>query len=47
MIQMFEVTRTGRNVCGTWDIDKEHCSFIAWSFVAYRAVTHGGGFLIG
>ena len=32
MIQRFEVTATGMNVCGTWHIDKECCSFIAWSF---------------
>ena len=29
MIQRFEVTAIGTNVCGIWDITKEHCSFIA------------------
>ena len=28
MIQRFEVTATGMNVCGTWDIDREFCSLI-------------------
>ena len=32
MIQRFEVAVTGTNVHGAWDTDKEHCSFIAWSF---------------
>ena len=32
MIQRLEVTATGMIVHGTWDIDKEHCSFIAWPF---------------
>ena len=35
---------TGTNVCDTWDIDREHCSPIAWSSLAYRAVIHDGGF---
>ena len=26
MIQRFQVTVTGKNVCDTWDIDREHCS---------------------
>ena len=30
MIQRFEVIETGTNACSTWDIDKEHYSFIAW-----------------
>ena len=47
MIQRFEVTATGMNVCGTWDINKEHCSFTAWSLLAYRAVIHYGGFVNG
>ena len=47
MIQRFEVTATGMNVCGTWDIDREPCSFIAWSFLAYRAITQEGGFMRG
>ena len=34
MIQRFEVTATGMNVHGTWDIDREHCSFSAWPFLA-------------
>ena len=34
MILRFEITATGINVCGTWDIDKEHCSPIACSFLA-------------
>ena len=42
MIQRFEVTATGTNVCGTWDIDREHCSPIAWSCLAYKAVIHDG-----
>ena len=32
MIKRFEVTAKGMNVCGAWDIDKEHCSPIAWLF---------------
>ena len=47
MSQWFEVTATGMNVCGVWDIDREHCSPIAWSFLAYRAVIHDGGFVRG
>ena len=43
MIQRFEVTATGTNICDTWDIDREHCSSIAWSFLAYRVVIHDGG----
>ena len=31
MIQRFEVTATDMNVCGAWAIDREQCSFIAWS----------------
>ena len=38
MIQSFEVTAMGMNVCGTWDIDTEHSSLTAWSFLAYMAV---------
>ena len=26
MIQRFEVTATGMNVCGAWDIEREHYS---------------------
>ena len=40
MIQRFQVTAKGMNVCGIGDIDKEHCSFIAWSLLACRAVLH-------
>ena len=29
------------------DIDGEHCSFIAWLFLAYRAVTHDCEFVKG
>ena len=47
MIQRFEITATGTNVHGTWDIDKEHYSFIAWSFEAYKAVVYDGGFVRG
>ena len=47
MTQRFEVTAIGINVCGTWDIDREHCSPIAWSFLAYKAVIHDGGFMRG
>ena len=36
MIQRFEVTAPGMNVCGTHNIDREHCSPIAWLFLAYR-----------
>ena len=46
IIQRFEATVTGMNVCGTQDTDKEHC-FIAWSFLEYRAVIHYGGFVRG
>ena len=46
MIQRLEVTATGMNVCGTWDIDREHCS-IVWTFLAYRTVIHDGGFMRG
>ena len=45
MIQQFEVTATGVNVCGTGDTDREHCSPIAWLFLEYRAVVHDGGFV--
>ena len=31
MIERFEVSATGMNVGGTWNIDKEQCSLIAWS----------------
>ena len=47
MIQRFEVTATVMNVYDTWDIDRENCSPIAWSFLAYRAVIHAGGFVMG
>ena len=47
MIQSFEVTATGMNTCGTWDIDREHCSPIAWSFLVYKAGIHDGGFVRG
>ena len=47
IIQRFEVTATHMNVCGTWDIDRKHCSSIVWSFVAYKAVLHDGWFLQG
>ena len=42
MIQRFEVTATFTNECGAWDIGGEHCSPIAWSFLAYRAVILDG-----
>ena len=45
MIQWFEVTATGTNVCGAWHTDREHCSPMAWSFLAYRTVIHGGGLM--
>ena len=47
MIQRFEVTATDTNEHGIWDITKEHCSFIAQSFLAYQAVTHNGRFVRG
>ena len=47
MIHRFEVTATSMNVCGTLDVNKEHCSPIAWSFLAYRAVIHDGGLMRG
>ena len=47
MILRFEVTETSMNVCGTWDIDEECFSFIAWSLLAYRIVIHNGGFVRG
>ena len=47
MVQRFEVTATGMNVYGAWDIDRESHSSIAWSFLAYRAVIHDGGFMRG
>ena len=37
----------GINVHGIWDITKEHCSFIAWSFFAYRGVTLDDRFVRG
>ena len=42
MFQRFEVTAPDMNIHALWDIDKEHCSFIAWWFLAYRAVIHEG-----
>ena len=47
MIQRFEVTATCMNVHGTYNIDKEQCSFIAWLFLAYRAVIHDHQFMRG
>ena len=47
MIQRFEVTATGMNVCGTWDMGKEHSSLITWSILTYKAVIHNGGFVRG
>ena len=47
IIQRFEVTAMGMNVCGTWDIDREHCSPIAWSFLEYKAVIHDGAVVRG
>ena len=47
MTHGFEVIATDMNVCDTWDIDREHCSPIAWLFLAYRAVIHDGGFVRG
>ena len=47
IIQRFEETATGMNVSGTWDIDREHCSPIAWLFLAFRAVIHDSQFLRG
>ena len=44
IIQRFEITTMGMYVCGIRDITKEHCSYTAWSFFAYRAVTHDGRF---
>ena len=47
MIQRFEVNATGINVCGAWDIHREHCSPIACSFLACRTVIHDVGFVRG
>ena len=48
MTQRFEVTARGINVCGTWDIDRGALfSYTAWSFLAYKAVIHDGGFMRG
>ena len=41
IIQRFELTATGMNVCGAWNIIKEHCSFIVWSVLAFRVAIHG------
>ena len=43
MTQSFDVTATGMDVCCTFDIDREHCSFITWSFLACRTVKHEVG----
>ena len=45
MIQRFEVAATVINVCGAWDIDRDHCSPIAMSFLVYMAVIHDGRFV--
>ena len=45
IIQRFEATAISTNLHGIWGITKEHNSFIAWSFLAYRAVMHNGGFV--
>ena len=42
IIQRFEATAIGMNVHGARDITNGHCSFIAWLFLAYRAVIHDG-----
>ena len=42
MIQRVEVSTTGSNVCGTLDTDREQCSPIAWSCLAYRVDIHDG-----
>ena len=47
MIQRFEVMAMSTNVYSTLDIDREHCSPIAWLFLAYRAVIYDGGFVRG
>ena len=47
IIQMFEATAIGTGVCGICDITQEHCSFIDWSFLAYKAVIHDGAFVRG
>ena len=44
IIQRFVVTAIGMYVHGMWDIIKEHCSFIAWSFLVYRVVADDGRF---
>ena len=45
IFQRYEVTAIGANVCGAWDIVKEHGSFIGCLFLAYRAVIHDSGFV--
>ena len=47
IIQRFEVIAIGTNVCGTWDIIKEHCSLIALSSLVYSTVICDDGFMRG
>ena len=47
MIQRFEETATGINVCGACDIDRKHCSLLLWLLLVYRAVIHKGGLVRG
>ena len=30
-----------------WDIDREHCVPVSWSFLMYKAATHDGGLVKG
>ena len=47
MIQWIEVAVTGMNVCGAWNIGREHSSPVAWSFSVYKAVIHNTWFVRG
>ena len=46
MIQRFEVTATGINVCGIWDMTRNTVLFLG-HFLAYRAFIHDSEFVRG
>ena len=35
----------GWNAGGVWNTDRDHCTPIYWSFLAYKAAMHDGGFV--
>ena len=44
-IHRFDMITKGGNEDGVWNIDREHCAHISWSFLAYGTAMHDSEFV--